>query len=280
MPGPTIAIRNKSLEPFRALLDADAASAAAVLLPRPQQGLFSLVEARWLVLRAWLQDAEAEAATVDVLYWWNHCAKGALACRLTLTAGAGSSGLHPLKGAPAGTWFEADSAVKTPDVGLVRPVVLVHPDGQMLVWLPTLDADACMLRCESIGTAARVLVAGRAADDLPAQVSRPWVGEKSASAAALTDEILEDFAAVDLPLPASGLEYVLEDVWIESSGGVTVTLHTETSGGGKLWGAFSLPAGLAQLALNVRVGAGKRVRVTTSSFSGRIQARGRVAAVE
>ncbi len=281
--------RGSAGDGWKVAVNTAAADAAFSQTDPPQvatSGLVNLSLNRFAVLRAFLYDAlgssaAGRTATVDVYGWQNGCRRPILLARIVFTGGA-SQGVTPGPTPTAGisavdaTTNEADTATRSS--GLAAIDVRSYADGSCLVFVDAFECNQIFLRVESISANTRAIVLAKGSADIPARVDSVFAGQMTASAATLTDAILDDLAGTDVPAAGSGQQYVLQKGEISNgSTAQTLTIHTETSAGGVLWGPHTIPANsLVSIDFGDQpVGDNKQIRISTGgNFTGRITLRG------
>lgn len=290
--------RGSAGDGWKVALDTNAATAAfsATDVPqRPEDGLINLNLNRFVVLRAFLRDespippttgdANGSQATIDVYGWQNASRRAVLLARLVLTAGAlqGVLPLHsPDAAIPASQADVNEVDTATYSTGLVAPDVRSYADGSCLIYLDACECSQVFCRVEDIAESTRLLLLGKGAADIPALVDTPFNVALAKSAAQYVDDELQTLAAspADMAAAGSGQEYVLQAGEISNAHATTaqtITLHTDTSGAGVLWGPHTIPANtVLPIAFNdLRAGDGKLIRVSSGgAFTGLVTVRG------
>lgn len=290
--------RGSSCDGWKSALDTTAAGAAFSAVDNPQRltsGLINLSLNRFVVLRAFLRDetaippavgnAAGATATIDVYGWQNSTRRAILLARLLLTAGA-LQGVPPMcppaGGIPAVQTDINEIDTATYVTGLVAPDVRSYADGSCLIYLDACECSQVFVRCQAIDESQRLLLLGKGAADIPARVEVPFNVALAKSAAQYVDDELQTLAAspADMAAAGSGQEYILQVGEISNAHATTaqsITLHTDTSGAGILWGPHTIPANtVLPVAFNdLAAGDGKLIRVSSGgAFTGRVSVRG------
>lgn len=276
MSEPRARLATAANEPWVKLLDVSGASAALDLTARPADAnLINLRTSPLLVLRAFLTTADNVNATFDVLAWPQRSSKAVRLARLTAQAGSQSIAVDPELGQP-GTFYEADQFVFVD--GLVRPTVLSRPDQQALCYLDTLDFALASIRCESLGSASRLIVMGKPAEILPPTLDLPFIGTIVKAAATASNESfkqLDDTTA--LASPGSGWRYAIRELIVSAGANVDVTVGN-AAGSTKYLPTHTFPAGVTRIGFDspLLVAENELPYLTATSFTGRVTVRGSI----
>lgn len=290
-------LRNASIFKFEKVLDAIVANAVAINTRTDDwvesrtvgatRGSFRTQEAPFTCYRAFLGflsggayagSAADKTAVIDVVYWPNKLGKGIKVARLTLTAGADNTIGEPGEKQGVSVFYECDT-VAIAAAGLLTPIVRSAPDGQMVFYLPNLEAAEISLHAVTVAgggsNADRVTVYAKPAWTVPDAMEIPFKAGADISGSTPADKALTfvygGLGASNMTTGAgSGWEYVVRNLVIVSDAAITAArLHTATSAGGVIWGPFGIPANAPPLlADELRAGDDGKLYFSSGAVSG------------